>query len=30
MRLGDEIGLYCGIWEASQDKTLKNPLVAEA
>ena len=28
MRLGGAIGQYCGIQEASKDKTLRNPLVA--
>ena len=26
----DAIGQYCKIWEASEDKILRNPLITEA
>jgi len=30
VRLGGAIGRYCGIWEVSEDKTPRSPLVAGA
>ena len=30
MRLGGRIRAYCRIWKASEDKTLRSPLVAKA
>jgi len=30
VRLGGAIEWYCGIWEANEDKTSKNPLVVGA